>query len=274
MNPKFETQHNAYQFLKRAFEEDRVFSFDDLLNASGWTHKTLKTYFSKQFKALVAKSDSGYRVTETFRLYSEWAEFRGLVTQVRALPSSYKKWRLDKVVILEFYMPLSNEAHLRNALDALFYRDTLERRINRLNVEEIEGKFPAKAKEARDAYIHRLCLWLSSKFVGYSISHVSGRFRHKALATRNEALDSEKQGARYLADETTAVTRFIIPCKNRDEALQVKWFFDKIFVESIIEVVNKEDEIWMVESGMESSVNIWSLQEEEHDGDDESKCDD
>ena len=87
---------------------------------------------------------------------------------------------------------------------------------------------------------------------------MAGRFRGEDLCTRAEAAALEKTG-RHLIDETTAVTRFIFPCDEPGEMKQVRWFFDRLFIQSIIEVVNGEDEIWMVESGMENRLHIWKI---------------
>ena len=76
----------------------------------------------------------------------------------------------------------------------------------------------------------------------------------------------EKQGYRYLVDETTAVTRFIFPCGAPEEADQVRYLFEALFVESIIQLINAEDEIWMVESGDQNRVHIWSVEGDDDDG--------
>jgi hypothetical protein len=84
-------------------------------------------------------------------------------------------------------------------------------------------------------------------------------------------------------DETTAIVRFIFPIGEEkiqkfnpsaayfdeinntdtrdytDEANTIRWFFYLLFVQSIVQVVNGEDEIWMVESGMKSKLHIWRV---------------
>jgi len=103
------------------------------------------------------------------------------------------------------------------------------------------------------------------KFGGYSILHVSGRFRAAQLMTQVEG----KKAERYLVDETTAVVRFIVPCREEggwtpaQVADLVRWSFDNLFVSSILEVVNAEDEIWLVESGMKNRLHIWRAEETE-----------
>ncbi len=82
------------------------------------------------------------------------------------------------------------------------------------------------------------------------------------MCTRVQAAEIEKR-RRYLIDETTAVTRFIFPCEDPDDAELVRWFFWTLFVKSIIEVVNGEEEIWMVESGMRNRLHIWRVDSSE-----------
>jgi hypothetical protein len=114
-----------------------------------------------------------------------------------------------------------------------------------------------RSGESVDLYLERVAAWLSTKFVGYSISHVSGRFRAESLSTMHEAANLEAKGLRYLVDETTAVTRFIFPCD--DDAEQVAWFFKELFINAIIQLVNGEDEIWMVESGLRNCLHTWKV---------------
>ena len=73
------------------------------------------------------------------------------------------------------------------------------------------------------------------------------------------AADLGRAIGRYLIDETTAIVRFIFPCDEDEEA--VRWFFNTLFVESIIQVVNGEAEIWMVESGMQNRLHIWRVED-------------
>jgi hypothetical protein len=99
-----------------------------------------------------------------------------------------------------------------------------------------------------------------------------------------QAATVEESGDRYLIDETTAIVRFIFlcgkphrispaPAQDFDipervsddhagvaEADQIRWFFNALFVQSIIQVVNGEAEIWMVESGMRNRLHIWRVE--------------
>ena len=102
--------------------------------------------------------------------------------------------------------------------------------------------------------------------------------------TIKEAAQIEEDGDRYLIDETTAIVRFIFPCgepvkrqpgtagnfedpepdpkdkSGLEEAKKIRWFFNALFVQSIIQVVNGEAEIWMVESGLRNRLHIWRVE--------------
>ena len=181
-------------------------------------------------------------------------------------------------------MPLANEGHLRTALDALFYKDTISSKLKSIGLSEVEKHFERETKDTDDTYLDRACKWVSDKFGGYSIHHVNGRFRAASLLTLAEAADAQKDGDRYLIDETTAVVRFIFPCGepgeseiqllwgfdtdeagNSPDAIKeyenTRWFLHALFVESILQVVNGEDEIWMLESGMRNSLHRWVIED-------------
>ena len=74
---------------------------------------------------------------------------------------------------------------------------------------------------------------------------------------------------RYLVDETTAIVRFLFPCgkvtdsekQSEETASQVRWFFEKLFVDTILEVVNGEDEVWLLESGFRSQLKIFRAED-------------
>jgi hypothetical protein len=183
-----------------------------------------------------------------------------------------------------FSCPLTNETHLRNALDALFYKDTILARLRAIDLKKLHNQFPAQDGEATEGYLDRLCEWIAKRFQGYSITTVGGRFRALKLMSMTQAATVEENGDRYLIDETTAIVRFIFPCgqprrispataqdfdipepATNDptgvaEANEIRWFFNALFVQSIIQVVNGEAEIWMVESGMRNRLHIWRVE--------------
>ena len=171
----------------------------------------------------------------------------------------------------------------------MFYRETIERRLRAVALDSLKKHLPAKQEESLEQQISRAAEWASSKFGGYSISHVNGRFKAGELATFGEAAAMQLSGGRYLVDETTAIVRFIFPCgvqsKGKppftadhfekvgtensvaskevlEEASRIRWFFALLFVQTILEVVNGEAEIWMVESGMRHRLHIWKIESE------------
>jgi hypothetical protein len=188
------------------------------------------------------------------------------------------------VLVFEFFMPLTNQTHLRTALDALFYKDTILSRLRAIGPQTLKAHFEEVAGEDDDAYFARLCEWLATRFQGYSITTVNGRFRAQNLMTITHAAKIEENGDRYLIDETTAIVRFIFPCgtparspvdtadsfedlepnpddhSGQQEAKKIRSFFNPLFVQSIIQVVNGEAEIWMVESGMRTRLHIWRVE--------------
>ena len=253
-----DNQRKVFDFLLERLETQAPFARKDLEKITTWKGKTFSTYWSKQLKGFVAEDAPGqYRVTDAFRRYTRWDTFRQHVTQVRKVYfGSYEKRDYGIVRVYEFFMPLTNEGYLREALDALFFKDKIEARLRSIPALELTRMFPRNEHEPDEAYMERIYDWLSARFVGYSIYHVSGRYRAAPLATR---ADASRRSSRYLVDETTAVTRFIFPCESREEAELVAFFFTNLFVRAIIEVVNGEDEIWMVESGMENRLHRWQI---------------
>jgi hypothetical protein len=258
-----EPQRQALRFLRRHLQSQEPFTKQQFAEATGWTGSTFNTYWSKQYAPFVVEvADTGqFRVSESFRPFISWRKFRQHATQNRPVAADYRSLQYDAVVIYEFFMPLTNETALRTTLDALFYKDTIIPKLRAIGSEELAGQLPKKDGEADDAYFERVTGWIDDHVGGYSIYHVDGRFRAWKLATREEAADRERKGFRYLIDETTAVTRFIFPCTGDAEADLVRYFFHALFVRSIIQLINAEDEIWMVESGMRNRVHVWRLSE-------------
>jgi hypothetical protein len=118
-------------------------------------------------------------------------------------------------------------------------------------------------------------------FGGYSISHVSGRYRAAMLASRNEAARMLTADERYLIDETTAAVRFIIPVTSTkseseqntailkiegttldqqaiEEISLVHTLFFNLFVEAVVRRIKGEEEIWLLEeAGRTRSLYVW-----------------
>jgi hypothetical protein len=286
-------QHRAHTFLREHFSNQESFTQAELQAFTGWTKaSTFDTYWDKQFSFLVTQVGSDhYRVTEAFRPYVKWEKFqRHVVTQKRHNSSEYISLSYDHLIIYEFFMPLTNETLLRETLDALFYKDTILRRLRSLEPRKLTERFPEFAGGGEEALRDGVANWAAGRVGGYSISHVIGRFRAGRLLKMCDAATEEEAGNKYLVDETTAIVRFIFHCgrpretappltseyfsdfdvfgetrdvsgdaKVAEDAKRIRWLFGVLFVQSIVQVVNGEDEIWMVESGMRNRLHIWRV---------------
>jgi hypothetical protein len=273
-------QRAAFDFLRDKYNTQELFTRQDFQKASGFGDASFDTYMSKHFRDLLVKvKDDKLRVSLAFRQYATWPRFRdNVVTQNRILTWQYDRSSYENVVMFEFFMPLRNEASLHAALDGLFYKDSIKFRLKTINAVDLKQQFPPNLIEDDEDYLERICAWIADRFVGYSINHVNGRFRVGVLQTRLEVLEREARTPdRYLVDETTASVRFIFPCKTqpqdvsselngykeavRQEASMIRWFFNELFVQSILEVVNGEDEIWLLESGMQNQLHIYRIED-------------
>ncbi len=195
----------------------------------------------------------------------------------------YSIFSYDNLIIFEFFMPLTNEGYLRSSLDALFYKDSVMKRLRAIDKKNLEQYFDKNENESPETYLENICAWVSTNFGGYSISHVSGRYRAKALCSMQDAYRYIENGESYLVDETTAVAKFIFPCGEnkkvsdlsfepdseeldeedpadiKKEYNKIRFLFFKLFVQNIIQIVNEEDEIWMMESGMRHRLYSWRV---------------
>lgn len=286
--PDDTNQRAVHTFFVERFNSQRPFAKAEVQRVTDWTESSFNTYWSKQFRAFVVPAPGGrFRVSERFRSFVTWDLFQKHVTQVREGATAYSSLRYNNVLVFEFFMPLTNEGPLRQSLDALFYKETITRRLRSVGVTALASRVPKDTGESDDEYLERLCGWISGRISGYSISHVAGRFRADRLLTFQEAAEVRAQGGRYLIDETTAIVRFIFRCGSarttpaplrpqhfytydeedapedpeaKREANIIRWLFGILFVQSIVEVVGGEDEIWMVETGMRNCLHIWRVE--------------
>ena len=283
---KSENHRKIFDFLYEKFHSQESFSKDELFTVvPKLARGTRNTYWSKWILNFLVRADrSTFRVAEAFRPYSTWDNFYRVATQVRRTYQDYKEFIYDDVIIYDFLMPLSNEVHLRTTLDALFYKDTVLARLRAIGHEKVGQHLPANDVQSPVDVLERASEWVADCFGGYSIIHVNGRFRAAGLLTLASAANLQKEGGHYLIDETTAVVRFIFRCgkprfeggpvqsldlfgalserssEDDSEYESISWFFRVLFVENILQVVNGEDEIWMVESGVRSRLHRWVVE--------------
>ena len=280
---RHERQRLAYDFLQSA--DNSEFAVDDLAEAAVWARSTAISYLSKQLKGLVEPIGGGrYRVRLELRRLT-FDNYLALADQRRRVYQSYDRDEYASVVTYEFLLPLTHEEALRTALDDIFYSDTIARLIRESGIEPYEDWFPRGAHESDDDYMERLVAHAGGRFGGYSISHVSGRFRTLELESRAGAAALFEQDRKYLVDESTASVRFIIPIGAKqpvrpndgaqltlpvldevprldlsadDEVAFVKYLFFSLFVEALIRNVTGEDEIWLIEESPSGRrLHVW-----------------
>ena len=160
-------QRNAFDFLLEHFKSGEAFLKEDLCSVTTWTGSSFPTYWSKQFiRFVVPVGKDQFRVSEAFRPFMVWKEFQRHVTQTRGA-LKYESLLFDNIVTFEFFMPLTNEGHLRVSLDALFYLDTLRRGVRYLNREKLTRFFPLCDGEGNEDYVERVARWIGERFGGY-----------------------------------------------------------------------------------------------------------
>jgi hypothetical protein len=284
MNTEIEHLHKAYRFLVEKHREDRAFSKEDFRRAVG-SDVVFQSYWSPHFAQLLARVDDvgqeRFLVASAFSYCVDVNEFERRILRIREEDVDYSVATHLRMINYEFFLPLAHENNLELTLHSLFFKDAILKRLHSVGLVEVQRHFAKQEGELDDAYLERVCGWIGEKFGGYSvIKNVDGCFRMGGLKTAHEA--AELMPGRYLAKETTAVVRFIFKCgkpaarnfhayddysemplakddqETKQDAYLIRYFFWKLFVESIIKCVNGEAEIWLVEKGMRSRLHIWS----------------
>jgi hypothetical protein len=266
----------AFDFLVQHGETGKPFKIEELIKASGWTLGTAKIYLSKKSSDLVEKRNGVYHVTPEI-LRVRYEDFKDLYRQKQRLFTDYIRKTSQKVLVYEFFMPLSREDRLREALDNLFYKDTIQQRIKEISVDKIRSGLNLNKATSDEKVVEFVVDFMDNTIGGYSLHLVNGRFRAGALTTRKEVVSRPFSQGPYLVDEITAVVRFILPVSESQEpasqmnlfepakdtansgelAEQMRWLFLNFFAEAVTRVVKKEDEIWLLESGMRSALYRW-----------------
>lgn len=241
-------------------------TFNDLMRYTSWTEENLKTNISKRiWEFLVAKNPRStpisarkYYVNRNI-LNVDKDKFRDLFRQKNQVFSYYKLNEFFEVKIFDFFLPLTNENLLHQNLDELFFKDTLNRRLRAIELDELLPIFPRNTGEDLEEYFSKLTDLASDLFWGYSISHVSGRYRTRAeILTRREAADLQGKG--YLVDETTAIVKFIFPHEEgkSEHYDKLDKLFKILFVKAITESTPDEDEVWLLESFENTTLNKYT----------------
>jgi len=270
----------AFDFLIEHAQETKSFSSEQLSSVTGWTIVESLDNISKRLSDLVIKEGEKYTVKpEIIRV--RLSDFKELFHQNKHLFTDYLLEVSPSILIYEFFMPLTREDRLREALDNLFYRDTIEQRIDEISIPNIRDGLKFTADYPFDK-IHQLVMdFMETTIRGYSIYLVNGRYRADALASRADAAVRPYAYGPYIMDETTAIVRFILPVETdsgkyehgktlqpasgspdtENRAEMMRWLFLNFFAEALIRVVQNEDEIWLLESGLRNAFYRWIQKE-------------
>ena len=265
-----ESQRAALRFLRLRAQDQSPFSAADIERVAAWGSGSFSTYKTKHLKEYLQPVGKGKFTIKPHFLRLTDDDFQNIVSQSRRTVARFVRSVFDSVLKYEFLLPLTNERKLRAALDDLFYRDHLLQRAREIGEETLAAILPRTAGEAGDAFLNRVVLKVGSLLGGYSIGHVSGRFRAGDLKTLEDAARTLAVRGRYLVDETTAVLRFLLPLAGSKKAHGSQFdltkrvpvrsvtfgeeldiarrLFIAFFVESVILDIHGEDEIWFLES--------------------------
>ena len=254
-----------FKFLRDKFYSQAPFTFKEYAEVAGISERSAEAHMRAQNRKFLIKGPEGsYSVSFVFGKFNTWPKFRDRVAYPSGNLIRKYTYSTDQVVIFDFYMPLSNEECLRHTLDALFYEDTIKFRAGFIEPRSLSKHFPKNRNEKDNkGQLDRFCSFVANQIYGYSIYHVNGRFRVDDLMTQKVG----KVADRYLVDETTAVVRFILPCEGDNRrasekvATRTRWCFHELFVKAVLELVDGEDQVWLLESGMEQRLHRWSAQE-------------
>lgn len=266
----------AFDFLIEHAQESKPFSLKQLADEANWTIVETRENITSRLSDLIYKEGEWYFARpEILRVRLD--DFEELLHQQKRLFTDYILEVSSSILIYEFFMPLSSEDRLREALDNLFYRDTIEQRIEEITLARIRDGLDLSVDYSDDAIRQLVFDFMESTIGGYSIFLVSGRYRADRLASRAEVVKRPFAYGPYIVDETTAIVRFILPVETdaakfeygkilepastasgtKKRAKLMSWLFLNFFAEALIRVVRKEDEIWLLESGMRSAFYRW-----------------
>jgi hypothetical protein len=270
----------TFDFLIQHAKSGETFSAQAFSAENDLDVAEAETLLNERLQELVKREGENYRTKpEILRVRRD--DFKELLEEKKRLFSNYLLEVSPSILIYEFFMPLSREDRLREALDNLFYRDTIEQRIHEIGIKQIRTGLKLTPNTAEKEVRQIVFDFIQSTIGGYSIYLVNGRYRADLLASRAEVLQRPFGLGAYIVDETTAIVRFILPVETeaaqfvhgkllepaapsqhaKDRAEQIRWLFLNFFAEALIRVVPKEDEIWLLESGMRSAFYRWVKRE-------------
>ena len=282
MENKTNNIKRAFDFLIKHAQEKKSFSVEQFSSETGWSIPETGERISDRLSDLIyQEGELFFAKPEILRVRLD--DFKELLDQKKRLFADYVLEVSSSVLIYEFFMPLTREDRLREALDNLFYRDTIEQRIQEIGIPGIRAGLKLSPDYSEDKIRGMVFDFIESTIGGYSIYLVNGRYRADVLASRAEVVSRPFSSGPYIVEETTAIVRFILPVETdagkfehgkilepasavsgtKKRAELLSWLFLNFFAEALIRVVQKEDEIWLLESGMRSAFYRWIRRDEQ-----------
>jgi len=276
MTGKTSNIRRAFDFLLEHAQERKPFSVEEFSKETEWSIPETRERILDRLSDLIYQEGEGFFAKpEILRVRLD--DFKELLDQKKRLFADYVLEVSSSILIYEFFMPLTREDRLREALDNLFYRDAIEQRIQEIGVVGIRAGLKLSSDYTEDKIRQMVFDFIESTIGGYSIYLVNGRYRADALASREEVVTRPFASGPYIVEETTAIVRFILPVETdagkfehgkllepasvgngaQQRAELLSWLFLNFFAEALIRVVQKEDEIWLLESGMRSAFYRW-----------------
>ncbi len=266
----------AFDFLYSHGQERKSFSLAQFSSETEWSISAAQENITNRLSDIVYQEGEEYFAKPEI-LRVRLADFNELLHQKKRLFTDYILEVSPSILMYEFFMPLSREDRLREALDNLFYRDAIEQRIQEIGLSKIREGLKLSPDHSEEKIKQLIFEFMESTIGGYSIYMVNGRYRADSLASREEVISRPFAYGPYIVDETTAIVRFVLPVETaagkfeygevlepasiaivtQERADLVRWLFLNFFAEAIIRVIQTEDEIWLLESGMRSAFYKW-----------------
>lgn len=273
---------DAFEFLIQRAQDREAFTLLQLAEVAGWASDEAQRHLRRRLSDVIEAGDGDTLYARPEILRVRLADFKDLLQTKKRLFTDYVLEVSSSILIYEFFMPLSREDRLREALDNLFYRDTIEQRIKEIGIARIRAGLELPDDSTNEQVRQVVFDFMENTIGGYSIYTVNGRYRAEELATRQQVVTRPFAYGPYIVDETTAIVRFILPVETdagkfeygkllqpasssigaEEHAKLMSWLFLNFFAEAIIRVVQKEDEIWLLESGMRSAFYRWVRRDE------------
>lgn len=87
----------AFTFFCEHFDRKEKFDLDCLVEATGWSHSTIKTYLRKKWTTLLEATDDGFSVTDSIKTFNK-ASFRQHQSQKEGVEKTLSQIMVDKSI--------------------------------------------------------------------------------------------------------------------------------------------------------------------------------